>query len=245
MALGFLSGHVGLSVMAMSFIFALPEKLALYVAGILVAVNYMLGTYGINKWSKHHQLNKKLLQHELMTDQLTQLFNRRALAQNALHEEQFSRHSSSDLSLLIIDIDDFKTINDQHGHAVGDEILIQVSKTFNHYLRKSGSIYRWGGEEFVILLPVTGLFEANQVANKLIEKVAKKDFVINGILSINVTISIGVAQWLADESLSKETLERADQALYKAKLAGKNAVVVADCKDHGQNYHNEDQTKTA
>ncbi|MGJ8663181.1 MAG: GGDEF domain-containing protein [Marinicella sp.] len=245
MALGFLSGHIGLSLLVMSFIFALPEKMALYVAGILMVVSYMLGTYGINKWSRHHQQNKRLLKHELKTDQLTQLFNRRALAQNALHEEQFSRESKSDLSLLILDIDDFKIINDQHGHTAGDEVLKQVSQVFNHYLRKSGSVYRWGGEEFVMLLPVTGLFEANRVANKLIEKIAEKDFVINDVLTLKLTISIGVAQWLADESLCKETLERADQALYKAKSAGKNAVVVADYKDNSYVYSKEDQTKTA
>ncbi len=245
MALGFLSGHMALAVLVMSFVFALPVKLTWYLAGMLMATSYLLGTYGITKWSKHHRASKESLKHELITDELTQLFNRRAFASNSVVEREFCMSSNSDLSVLILDIDDFKLINDQYGHAVGDEVLQQLSQIIKAYVRKSDSVYRWGGEEFVALLPVTGLFEANQVANKLVKRISEMTFNISDMLNLKLTVSIGVAQWVAGESISKETLPRADKALYKAKSNGKNAVVVADFKDVAHSNPSEDQTKLA
>ncbi len=232
MALGFLAGHIALSVLAMSFIFATPTHLTWYVAGILMGASYLLGTYGITKWSKHHRASKEYIKRELVTDELTQLYNRRAFASNSLLEREFCMSSNSDLSVLILDIDDFKLINDQYGHAVGDEVLKQLSQIIKGYVRKSDSVYRWGGEEFVVLLPITGLFEAHQVANKIVKIVAEHTFIINQNLKINLTVSLGVAQWVRQESLLNDTLNRADKALYKAKSNGKNAVVVANYKDH-------------
>ncbi len=231
MALGFLAGHLALTVLVMSFVFATPAQLSWYAAGLLMVASYLFGTYGINKWSRHHRRSKATLQHELITDELTQLFNRRAFASNAIKEREFCMNSNSDLSVLIIDIDDFKLINDQYGHAVGDEVLIQVSQTVQRHVRRSDSVYRWGGEEFVVLLPVTGIFEAHQVANKLVKTLADTTFNIKDLVELRLTVSIGVSQWIAGESISKETLIRADKALYKAKQSGKNAAVVADFTD--------------
>ena len=231
MALGFLSGHMALVVLCMSFVFETPVDLAWYAAGILMCISYVLGTYGINKWSKYYKESKSLMRHELRTDELTQLYNRRAFATHAMTELEFCVSSNSDLSVLILDIDDFKLINDQYGHAVGDEVLIQVSQIIKSYVRKSDCVYRWGGEEFVCLLPVTGLFEANQVANKLVAKISDTDFNISNVVTLNLTVSIGVAQWVEGESISRDTLVRADKALYNAKQNGKNAAVAADYKE--------------
>jgi len=231
MALSFLTVHLALMVLVMSFIFATPVQLTWYLAGLFFGLSYLFGFYGLNEWSKRHNRSKQLMQNELLTDELTQLFNRRAMAQHALKEEQFCQMMHSQLSMMIIDIDDFKKINDQYGHAVGDVILVQISELFQHHVNESGSIYRWGGEEFVVMLPVTGLFEAKQIAKKLTRKVAEHEFSINSLLTLSVTISVGVAQWIVGESICKETLERADKALYKAKSTGKNAVVVADFTD--------------
>ena len=230
-ALGFLSVHFALTVLMTSFIFNIPIKLVWYLAGLLLTLSYLLGFYGISRWSKYQRATRQQLQHELLTDELTQLFNRRAFAQHALEEEQFARNANTHLSVLIIDIDDFKPVNDQYGHAVGDDLLCQISKLFKHRIKGLGEVYRWGGEEFVVMLPVTGLFEANQVAIKLIKKVSARTFNIKQLVNLNITVSVGVAQWLPDESICKETLDRADKALYKAKAAGKNAVAVADFKD--------------
>ncbi len=249
MALGFLSGHLALTVLIMSFLFSTPSNLSWYAAGLLMVASYLFGTYGITKWAKIHRESKALLKHELITDELTQLFNRRAFASNAVKEREFCMSSNSDLSVLILDLDDFKLINDEFGHAVGDEVLKGVSQFIKAYVRKSDSVYRWGGEEFVVLLPVTGLFEANQVANKLVKKISETEFNISNIIDLKLTVSIGVAQWVAGESISKETLVRADNALYKAKQSGKNVAVVADYKDisHGSqsNQQKEDQSISA
>ena len=250
-ALGFLAVHLALTVLMTSFIFNTPIKLVWYVAGLLLTLSYLLGFYGISRWSKRQRESHQQLQQELLTDELTQLYNRRALAQQAIHEEQFAHNANTHISVLVIDIDDFKPVNDQYGHVVGDRLLFQISQLFKQKIKETGEVYRWGGEEFVVLLPVTGLFEANQLANKLIDKVSAQTFVIKPALELKVTISVGVAQWLQSESLCKQTLERADKALYKAKAAGKNAVVVADFKDishKGEAASNElieDQTKRA
>ena len=245
MAWSFLAVHLAMTVLVMSFVYSTPVSLTWYFAGLFFCISYLFGFYGINAWVKKHNESTQLIQHELLTDELTQLFNRRALAKHALKEEQFSVTSNSQLSMLIVDVDDFKVINDQYGHAVGDEILVQISQLFMHHVNKSGSIYRWGGEEFVVLLPVTGLFEAKQIANKLTRKVAERNFTIKDLLQLKLTISIGVAQWIGGESICVETLERADKALYMAKSAGKNAVVVADFTDITLSTKNSNQSKKA
>lgn len=250
-ALGFLTVHLALTVLMTSFIFNTPIKLVWYVAGLLLTLSYLLGFYGISRWSKSQRESRQQLQNELLTDELTQLYNRRALAEHAIQEEQFARNANTHISILVIDIDDFKPINDQYGHVVGDRVLFQISQFFKQKIKDLGEVYRWGGEEFVVMLPVTGLFETNQLANKLISKVSAHTFVIEQALELKVTVSIGVAQWLQGESVCKETLERADKALYKAKAGGKNAVVVADFKEISRkglgtvNDLREDQTKLA
>jgi diguanylate cyclase len=97
----------------------------------------------------------------------------------------------------------------------------------------------------VVLLPVTGLFEAKQIAKKLTKKVAERSFAIKDLLQLKLTISIGVAQWIGGESICIETLERADKALYLAKSAGKNAVVVADFTDITLSPNSSSQSKKA
>lgn len=251
-ALGFFSAYLSLTVLVMSFIFNAPVHMVWYIAGLLFSLSYLFGLVGFSQWSKKQHMARQQLQRELLTDELTQLYNRRALAQHAPKEEKFARNANSHISVLMIDIDDFKPVNDKYGHAVGDHLLQHISALFKQKINKHGEVYRWGGEEFVVLLPITGLFEANQLANKLINKVSEHTFDIKQLLTLKVTVSIGVAQWLPQESISKETLERADKALYRAKSAGKNSVVVADFKDIShiglttESLKNkEDQTKQA
>ncbi len=119
----------------------------------------------------------------------------------------------------MLDIDDFKNINDTFGHNVGDEVLIAIANSINKRIRKVDLAARWGGEEFVILLPETDLLSAVQVANdirKLIEniKISKID---------KITASFGVAQYKTGDDLSS-LIDRADRELYRAKRNGKNLV---------------------
>lgn len=231
MAIGFFISYIAITLIASSFVFVIPDNWAMFVAGILLAVGYMMSAFGLVKWAKYHKQIKKVMLHESLTDELTGLFNRRAFAVNSNRELAFSVQSKSDFSVIMIDIDDFKLINDRYGHTIGDDVLVQVCDVIKKYIGEADSVYRWGGEEFVVLMPVTGLFEANKVANKLVSKIAKHTFNVDKSLLLKLTVSIGLAQWVHGESIVKDTLNRADKALYKAKATGKNAAVVADYKD--------------
>ncbi|WP_198538305.1 GGDEF domain-containing protein [Marinicella sediminis] len=232
MAMSFFICYLALSLVAISFAYQIPSNLVWYVSGMMLIIGYSMGAYGVTKWGRYHKKVKKVMIHENLTDDLTGLFNRRAFAINSNRELDFCLTSGSDFSVIMLDIDDFKEINDRYGHVAGDEVLKQLSALINSFIRRSDSVYRWGGEEFVVLLPITGLFEAHQVANKIVKIVAEHTFIINQNLKINLTVSLGVAQWVRQESLLNDTLNRADKALYKAKSNGKNAVVVANYKDH-------------
>jgi two-component system cell cycle response regulator len=125
----------------------------------------------------------------------------------------------------MIDIDLFKPINDQYGHAVGDEVLLVVARRIARGLSNEDLLARYGGEEFVVLLPDTGLHEGEQVAERLRELVGNSP-VITSIGGLKVTISLGVAQ-SDDESTSlSDLLGAADRGLLKAKRLGRNRVVI-------------------
>lgn len=242
MPMGFLLSFVALMLISCSFIFIIPDNFSWYVAGVLLIVGYSISAYGLVEWTKHQVRKQRAMLHESLTDELTGLYNRRAFALNSGRELKFSAEAGSDFSVMILDIDDFKPINDQHGHTIGDQVLKQLSSLLEKYTRTADSVYRWGGEEFVILMPVTGLFEANQVAQKIIKKVAKKTFQVDYEMFLKLTISAGLAQWVQGESLVNDTLVRADKALYKAKANGKNNVVVADYLDNSS--HNNSVIKS-
>ncbi|MCB1583711.1 MAG: GGDEF domain-containing protein [Xanthomonadales bacterium] len=242
MPMGFLLSFVALLLVTCSFIFDIPDNLSWYIAGVLLIAGYSISAYGLVEWAKHHIRKQQVMLHESLTDELTGLYNRRAFALNSDRELKFSADVGSDFTVMILDIDDFKPINDQHGHAVGDRVLQQISQMLQRYTRTADSIYRWGGEEFVVLMPVTGLFEANQLAQKIISKVANKIFQVDYETFLKLTISVGLAQWVEEESLVNDTLTRADKALYKAKANGKNNVVVADYIDSSHNLSKHSET---
>ncbi len=231
MALGFLMFYLGWLSLVMSMVFQVPQTIIMYLAGGMFITGYTLGSLGLAHWSEGYYRDRNDLKMQTRTDDLTALSNRRALAQDALEEQAFAMASESHLSLLVIDLDDFKLVNDKLGHEVGDRILVQLSQLLLLYTRDTDKTYRWGGEEFVVMLPVTALFEAHQLANKLIKKVSEYGFNVGEVEPIRLTVSIGVAQWLSNESMLKETFKRADEALYQAKHEGKNSAVSADFKN--------------
>ena len=131
-----------------------------------------------------------------------------------------------DLSILLIDIDHFKKVNDTFGHKVGDEVLKALSELLRNNIRSLDVACRWGGEEFVIMLPGTPLENAQMVAQKIRLAIETHDFIL-GEKNIHhpVTVSIGATIMRRNESLD-ELIERADQGLYKAKESGRNCVCV-------------------
>jgi len=157
------------------------------------------------------------------TDKLTGLNNRQMF--DPIYEQMFkyATRNNSDLSAVIIDIDDFKAVNDQHGHTFGDEVLIKVAELIKQSTRSSDVLCRWGGEEFVIIMPNCNNTEAMHFAQQLQQNFAQNPFTV-AQYSIKIQLSIGLTERL-DTDQSKQLIFRADQALLSAKRNGKNQIV--------------------
>ncbi len=159
-----------------------------------------------------------------ITDSLTTLFNRRYLESELLKEFERAKRYEKPLSLLFIDVDNFKAFNDNYGHAVGDMVLKKVASTIKKALRDIDTACRWGGEEFVILTPEIASEEASLLAERLRSAVEKMDCVYQG-KKHKVTISLGVCD-LKDKHKSPEELIRdSDETMLQAKKQGRNRVV--------------------
>lgn len=166
------------------------------------------------------------LSDEVSTDALTQVANRRGLAQAFEAESARSqREDGAALAVGLIDIDNFKKLNDTLGHAAGDVALKTLAAAVRDRLRPVDHLARFGGEEFVVLLPGTGIEEAQQTLTRLQRSLSASLFMHDG-REVFVTFSGGVTAWRAGEALAV-TLERADEALYEAKRTGKNRTCIA------------------
>jgi diguanylate cyclase (GGDEF)-like protein len=168
----------------------------------------------------------RILHDHAHTDELTGISNRRHFLNKAAQEIRRCGRSGQAISLLLLDLDFFKNINDQHGHAVGDIVLSEVSEAIEPTLRSFDIFARYGGEEFVILLPDTEQKEAFEVAERVRTKIESME-IVAGRQSIRCTASLGVAELKADEPLEL-LISRADEALYQAKNAGRNRTITAD-----------------
>lgn len=169
---------------------------------------------------------KKQREHQLtaIIDELTGLYNRRWLKEMLARHMKRSQGNAVPLSLLMIDGDHFKMVNDNYGHNVGDLVLRGLALTMMNGVRPTDMLARYGGEEFVIVLPGTDLVGAKVVAGRLCRMVAEATTITStGALLPVVTISIGVAQMQATETMD-EFIARADAALYQAKEKGRNRV---------------------
>lgn len=160
-------------------------------------------------------------------DPLTGLANRRELMSRFVAEKARSERSGLPMSIAIADIDHFKQVNDTFGHLAGDQVLKHIAALFSSLLRASDLCGRWGGEEFLLLLPDTGQDDAVLVAGKLRRAVGGQMIEWDG-LPIRVTISIGVAMLLPGMTVD-ECVSQADKALYRAKTGGRDRVEAAGC----------------
>ena len=156
------------------------------------------------------------------TDKLTGLLNRQAFT--ILMARLMAEHSRQPraLSMLLLDLDHFKLVNDQHGHAAGDRVLRRVAELLQQGLRKSDIAVRWGGEEFLAVLDNCDLAEAQRIAEKIRARIAQERLDIDGT-HFAVTVSVGVSQFSGDE-FPDQTISRADAGLYQAKNNGRNRV---------------------
>ncbi len=167
----------------------------------------------------------KELEEKLYQDQLTGAYNRRAYDKRAAEEmDRFQRYGNV-FSLLLIDADNFKRINDNYGHAIGDKCLKEIIKRTMALMRKVDMLARYGGEEFTIIMPETDKEGARQAAEKIRENIEKIEFIYKEE-KVTVTVSIGVSEISQDDKTFEALFERADIAVYQAKSKGRNQVVV-------------------
>lgn len=175
------------------------------------------------KYSQQELLARNItLERLASTDKLTGLWNRRYFENAALYEIERACRYTLALSLILFDIDYFKHLNDNFGHQTGDELLIMVARLISAELRTNDVFARWGGDEFVIMLPNTDASAAEQTAEKIRSIIENCKASPAGM----VTLSIGVAEYRINEALST-FIKRADDALYLAKKSGRNAVNTA------------------
>ncbi len=212
-----------------------PRMMTLGFAAVMLSGALSLA----NRFSRiHHHLDKevKLRTQELSDsneklveaarlDILTGLLNRRGFTEKLEFEISRVRRSRRGFVLMMADIDNFKIFNDQHGHACGDYVLRETAELLREQLRDLDSIARWGGEEFIFLLPETGLDGGAVLAEKLRSVVERARFHYQGDITLSLTITLGVAQYHQGMDFD-DCLARADHALYQGKEAGRNRIVI-------------------
>ncbi len=174
-------------------------------------------------------------------DELTSLCNYRAFREHLVREIQRSERYNSPLSLVMVDLDDFKSYNDRLGHEAGNRALVSVARLLSESLRRIDVPARYGGEEFALILPSTTKTGAQLVADRTREKIADFDFAdADGMKGARLTVSMGVATCPADAREAPELVRRADSAMYGAKAGGKNQVHL-----YGQNRRSRQRVEIA
>jgi diguanylate cyclase (GGDEF)-like protein len=158
------------------------------------------------------------------TDDLTRLHNARYLRQFLLNEIRRARRYGSSVAALFLDLDDFKRVNDEHGHLVGSHVLMEMAAVILSSVRDTDAVARYGGDEFVIVLPDTGMELAASVAERIRQKIGKYRFNGGRRLQLSMTASFGVAAFPIHASSPQQLISCADTAMYEAKAANKNCV---------------------
>jgi diguanylate cyclase (GGDEF)-like protein len=191
-------------------------------------ISIYLYTYRRRQFVAQHQEQQARLENERLAtlDGLTQIFNRRRFMTLANEEFGRFRRYGHRFSLLLMDLDHFKHVNDTHGHAAGDVVLKGYAGLVGGLIRQSDSLGRLGGEEFAVMLPETPAADALQLAERIRAKAEATCFAA-GEAQIRVTASIGVTEVVPGDESPEDTLRRADQALYAVKSGGRNGVKLA------------------
>ncbi len=170
---------------------------------------------------RHDITDRKRLKELSITDALTQIPNRLHLDECYANELERAKRYNSVFSVMIIDIDFFKHVNDEYGHKTGDDVLVQIANILKENIRNLDVLGRWGGEEFLIICPETNIQHAQILAEKIRKIIEIHDFKI----SKHITCSLGVTEFKHDDN-AEDTFKRSDKALYEAKNSGRNKVVI-------------------
>jgi diguanylate cyclase (GGDEF)-like protein/PAS domain S-box-containing protein len=186
-----------------------------------------IGTVVDGSERKEHEA---VLQRMASTDELTGVFNRRAFETAIRSEIARARRYGTALSFLLVDLDAFKRVNDEHGHIAGDRVLQETARILQATVRLADTVARWGGEEFAVLLPETGMGDAAQFAERLRQRLGDIVHHLPGGVTLSVTCSIGVAQFDSVSLSDTAFFASADTALFQAKAEGRNRVCLAEAQ---------------
>ena len=208
-------------------LFYVKKKIDLYInsliyAGMIFIVILLL--FRVKVLMKRLAKSNYELEFQALTDPMTKLYNRRYLTEMSQQLLELAQRNGSQLSVLMLDIDKFKNVNDTYGHKVGDDVIIILAETLQEFTRKSDVVCRLGGEEFVVLLPDTPLNGALKLAETLRHQVEALKVALEDDKILRFTISIGVTQVNQNEKDLEISIARADGALYEAKEGGRNKV---------------------
>ena len=162
-----------------------------------------------------------------VTDDLTQLYNSRFLNQSLRREVKRASRSGRPVSLLFVDLDGFKAVNDVHGHLSGSRALVEAAHVIRGSARETDVVARFGGDEFSLILPDTGSEGAAAVGERVRERIAEHTFLLSDLLQIRLTVSVGVATLPDVAASADELIKAADMAMYRVKEFGKNGVYIA------------------
>lgn len=192
-------------------------------AEISISIDALLLSLALAEQIRRAQKEKSQAQQLARIDLLTNLQNRRAFSETSTSIWQNTIQKEQRLCVILMDIDEFKSINDSYGHAVGDTVLKRTAKVINHAVRNGDAVARWGGEEFTVLLPQTTIEKANAIAERIRKNIAKMKFHADNE-EFTITVSLGVAEKDATTSSFEEMFNVADSRLYNAKKSGRNQV---------------------
>lgn len=193
-------------------------------SGFFFSILFLIIIYNASKNNLKLKNNEYRLKNLANSDSLTKLYNRRYFYKIATKILKLAQRSKQDVCVCMIDIDNFKTINDTYGHHLGDYVIKNLAKNLTSLTRQSDIIGRYGGEEFILLLPDTNIEGAKVIANKICKEISEQKIVYKDI-DLSYTISLGLNEYTKMDSID-DFIIKADEALYKAKHAGKNQVVV-------------------
>lgn len=187
-----------------------------------LTTTFLSACYEYSRQQSYQYVKDLSLEYEKLSkyDPLTGVSNRRDATNKLEHEQRRIALDNKKLSIILCDVDHFKQVNDEFGHDVGDQVLIQLAELFSSSMRQRDLVARWGGEEFLIMLPDTDTEGAHLVAEKIHDSLAKLSIDIDGAKP-EVTISMGVAEVNADDDI-KQAISLADKYLYEAKRRGRN-----------------------
>lgn len=185
-----------------------------FLLGIFIFLNYKLN----NEVKKRNEIEKKLLK-LINKDSLTNIYTRRKIEEICEHEIDRNYRYNTIFSIIFFDLNDFKPINDKLGHHIGDEVLVNVAQTIKKNIRNSDSLGRWGGDEFLIILPETNLEQAKKMVTHLEEKVS--NIVINSNKDLKISCSFGVVEYQKEDNFDS-LMEKADKLMYLSKANYKN-----------------------